>query len=164
MQCNITFYFFESSSLALPKIVMKCVFDFFRKPISPVSKFCVNCLRASTSYTVIIVFWMMLMQLVNATARWWPCACLNCVSGLRRLEETWFFWDFFDLLLNILFRHNSRKLATASLLLHYCIDGCSCLGYWNEFFSSMFKVLGWNFLALQCHRNVCNWNPKLIWP
>ena len=30
----------------------------------------------------------MLMELVNATARWWPCACLKCVSGLRRLEKT----------------------------------------------------------------------------
>ena len=30
----------------------------------------------------------MLMEPVNAPARWWPCACLNCVSGLRRLEKT----------------------------------------------------------------------------
>ena len=30
----------------------------------------------------------MLMKPVNATARWWPSACLNCVSGLRRLEKT----------------------------------------------------------------------------
>ena len=31
---------------------------------------------------------MMLMEVVNALARWWPCACLKCVSGLRRLEKT----------------------------------------------------------------------------
>ena len=30
----------------------------------------------------------MLMELVNALAPWWPCACLKCVSGLRRLEKT----------------------------------------------------------------------------
>ena len=30
----------------------------------------------------------MLMEPVNAPACWWPCACLKCVSGLRRLEET----------------------------------------------------------------------------
>ena len=27
------------------------------------------------------------MEPVNAPARWWPCACLKCVSGLRRLEK-----------------------------------------------------------------------------
>ena len=30
----------------------------------------------------------MLIEPVNAPARWWPCACLKCVSGLRRLEKT----------------------------------------------------------------------------
>ena len=30
----------------------------------------------------------MLMEPVNAPARWWPCACLKCVSGLRTLEKT----------------------------------------------------------------------------
>ena len=30
----------------------------------------------------------MLMEVVNAPARWWPCARLKCVSGLRRLEKT----------------------------------------------------------------------------
>ena len=33
----------------------------------------------------------------------------------------------------IWFRHKWRKLVTASLLLD-CIDGYSCLRYWNEFF------------------------------
>ena len=28
------------------------------------------------------------MEPVNAAARWWPCACLKCVPGLRRLEKT----------------------------------------------------------------------------
>ena len=30
----------------------------------------------------------MLMEPVKAPARWWRCACLKCVSGLRRLEKT----------------------------------------------------------------------------
>ena len=30
----------------------------------------------------------MLVRHVNAHAGWWPCACLKCVSGLRRLEKT----------------------------------------------------------------------------
>ena len=42
----------------------------------------------STSYTVINVFWMMLMEPVNSLACWWPCACLKCVSGLQSLEKT----------------------------------------------------------------------------
>ena len=42
----------------------------------------------STSYTVIIVLWKMLVEPVNAPARCWPWACLNYVSGLRRLEKT----------------------------------------------------------------------------
>ena len=33
----------------------------------------------------------MLMEPVNAPARWWPCACLKCVSGVRRLEKTLYF-------------------------------------------------------------------------
>ena len=30
----------------------------------------------------------MLVESANAPARWWPCACLKYVSGLRRLEKT----------------------------------------------------------------------------
>ena len=30
----------------------------------------------------------MLMEPVNAPALWWPCACLQCVSGLPRPEKT----------------------------------------------------------------------------
>ena len=62
----------------------------------------------------------------------------------------------------IWFRHKWRKLVTASLLLH-CIDGYSCLRYWNEFFSAAFQVLDWSFLVLHFYGNVCNWIPKMIW-
>ena len=42
------------------------------------------------------------MEPVNAPARWWPCACLKCVSGRRRLEKTLNFLRYihvFDLML-----------------------------------------------------------------
>ena len=45
----------------------------------------------STSYTVIVVLSRMLMETVKAHARWWPCACLKCVSGLLRLKKNWNF-------------------------------------------------------------------------
>ena len=32
------------------------------------------------------------------------------------------------------------------------------------FFHLWLRFLGWGFLALQCHGNVCNRIPKLIWP
>ena len=56
-----------------------------------------------------------------------------------------------------------RKLVTASLLFH-CIDWCSCLRYWNEFFSAVFHVLDWSFLVLHLEGNVCIWISKVIWP
>ena len=92
----------------------------------------------STSYTVIIVLWKMLMEPVNAPARWRHCACLKRVSGLRRLEKNRELVEMHTCLwpgAQIWFRHKWRKLVTASLLLH-CIDGYSCLRYWNEFFLS----------------------------
>ena len=49
--------------------------------------------RCSTSYTVIIVLRKMLAETVSAPGRWWPCECLKCVSGLRRLEKHWSFWN-----------------------------------------------------------------------
>ena len=63
----------------------------------------------------------------------------------------------------IWFRHKWRKLVTSSLLLH-CIDGYSCLRYWNEFYSAVFQVLDWSFLVLHFDGNVCKWIPKVIWP
>ena len=63
----------------------------------------------------------------------------------------------------IWFWHKWRKLVTASLLLH-CIDGYSCLRYWNEFFSAVFLVLDWSFLVLLFDGDVSNWIPKVIWP
>ena len=44
----------------------------------------------------------MLMVPFNALARWWPCARLKCIAGLRRLEKPWNFLrciHIFDLVL-----------------------------------------------------------------
>ena len=50
--------------------------------------FVLTVFRCTTSYTKIAVLCKILMEHVNALALWWPCACLKCVSGLRRLEKT----------------------------------------------------------------------------
>ena len=90
---QLYFLSFLSSSLFFLEVVVK-IFDYFWKPNSLFSKFCVNCFWCTTSYTVIIVLWMTLTVPVNAHARWWPCAWLKCVSGPRILEEN---FEFFDL-------------------------------------------------------------------
>ena len=61
----------------------------------------------TTSHAVIFVLWKMLIEPVNAPAHRWPCACLKCVSGLRRLEKT----------LNFL-----RCIHVFDLVLKYCSD------------------------------------------
>ena len=105
------------------------------------------------------------MESVNALARWWPCACLKSVSGLRSLKIL----ELFEMHLcpwpgaQFWFRHKIRKLITASLLLD-CNDGYSCLGYWNGFSSAVFQVLYWCFLVLHFYGKVCNWIPKVNWP
>ena len=79
------------------------------------------------------VLWTMLVEPVNAHARWWPCACRKCVSwkNLEHFEAHTFHWPGAQ----IWFRHKWRKVVRASLLLH-CIDWYSCVRYWNEFFLS----------------------------
>ena len=61
------------------------------------------------------------------------------------------------------FRYNWRKLVTASFLFD-CIDWCSCLRFWDEFFSAVFQVLDWSVLVLHFDGNVCDSIPKVIWP
>ena len=61
----------------------------------------------STSYTVVIVLWKILMEPVNANARWWSCSSLKCGSGLRRLGKT---LDFL------------RRINVNDLVLKYCSD------------------------------------------
>ena len=108
----------------------------------------------------------MLMETVNALAHCWPCACLKCVSGLRRLEKN---LELFEMHTchwpgaQIWLRYKWGKLVTASLLID-CIDWYSCFHYWKEFSASVFQVLDWSFLVLHFDGNVCNWIPKMIRP
>ena len=69
----------------------------------------------------------MLMKPVNALARWWPCACLKCVSGLRRLEKT----------LNYL-----RCIHVSDVVLKYALDIHK--GIWLQLFFYFIVLMGIN--------------------
>ena len=75
-----------SSSLLYLEVVVK-LFDYFRKPKRLFSKFCVNCLLMYYFVCSINSALKDVSGAVNAYARWWPCACLKCGSGLGRLEK-----------------------------------------------------------------------------
>ena len=109
---------------------------------------------------------MMLMKPVDAAARWWPCACLNCVSSLRRLEKTLNFLrciHFFDLVLKYCSDINEGNWL--QLLFYFIVlVGIVTSVIGMSFFSAVFHVLVWNFLVLHFDGNVCNWIPKAIWP
>ena len=82
----------------LAKICLQVVlneFHFSRKLSSPFSKFVLTVFWCSTSYTPIVVPWKTLQEIVKYSAPRWPCTCPNCVSGLRRLDETWTFSEAF---------------------------------------------------------------------
>ena len=88
----LSFCVFQSSP---PDSVLSYLFDYFwsENQLVRFQSFVLNIFWDSTSYTVIIMFWMLLMERINALARWWPCACLKCVSGLQRLDKDWTFGD-----------------------------------------------------------------------
>ena len=165
MQCNFTFYRFVSSSLFFLELVVK-LFDYFWKPNSLFSKFCVNCL---------LMFYFVycnncVLNDVNGTC-WCTCSLVAlrvphmCFWPVKIRKKLYFFEMHICLWpgAQIWFRHKWRKLVTASLLLP-CIDAYGCLPYWNEFFSAVFQVLHWSFLVLHFDGNVCIWIPKVIWP
>ena len=119
----------------------------------------------STSYAVIIVFWLMLIEPIDALGRWWLCACLRCVSGLRRLEWNFIFLrciHVFDLVLKFstdINEGNCLQLLFYFLVLMIIVT--AVIGI--RFFSAVFHVLVWSFL-LHFDGNVCIWIPKVIWP
>ena len=82
----------------LTKICLQVVlnkFHYSRKLSSPFSKFVLTVFWCSTSYTPIVVPWKMLQEIVKKSAPRWPGTCPKCLSGLRRLEETWTFSEAF---------------------------------------------------------------------
>ena len=119
----------------------------------------------TTSYTVIIVLWKMLIEPVNAPARWWPWARLNCISGLRRLEKTLNFLrciHVFDLVLKSGSDINEGNWLQV-LFYFIVLMGIVTAVIGIRFFSAVFHVLDWGFL-LHFDGNLCNWIPKVIWP
>ena len=120
----------------------------------------------STSYTVLVVLWSMLMEPVNAPALWWPCACLKCISGLGGLEKTLNFLrciHVFDLVLK--YGSDISEGNWLQLLFYFIfLIGIVVSVILRSFFSPAFQVLDGCFLVLHFDGNVCKWIPKNIWP
>ena len=165
MHCNLTFYLFVSSSLLYLEVVVN-VFDYFWKPNMLFSKFVLTAFSCTTPYTVLIALWKMFVEPVNAHALWWPCACLECVSGLWSLEKTLNFSrciHIIDLVLNYGSDINERNWI--QLLFYFIVlIGMAVFVIGMSFFSPVFQVLDWSFLVLHFDGNVCNCIPKMIWP
>ena len=119
----------------------------------------------NTSFTVTFVLWKMLMESVNAPARWSPCACLKCVSGLRRLEKTVNFLrciHVFDLVLK--YGSDINEGNWLQLLFYFIVLMGIVASVIGISFLAVFQVFYWSFLVLHFDGNVCNWIPKAIWP
>ena len=89
----------------------------------------------------------MLMEPVKAHARWWPCACPKCVSGLRRLEKTFNFLRCINVL-DLVLKYGSDISEGDWLQLLFYFDVligivASVIGL--IFFAAVFQVLDWNF-------------------
>ena len=122
-------------------------------------------LWCSTSYAVLIVLWKMLMEFVNAPARWWPCARLKCISGRRRLEKALNFLrciHVFELVLKCGSDINEGNWLQL-LFYFFVLLGIVTALIGVSFFSAAFHVLDWSFLLLHFDGNVCKWIPKVIW-
>ena len=120
----------------------------------------------STSYTVIIVLWKMLMEPVDAPTCWWPCTCLKCVSGLGRLEKTLSFLRCIYVIDLVLKYGSDINEGNLTQLLFYFIVlmGIVASVMGMSFFLAVFQVLDRSFLVLHFYGNVCNWFPKVFWP
>ena len=83
------------------------------------------------------------MEPVNAPACWWPCACLKCVSGLRRLEKTLNFLRCIHVIDLVLKYDSDINEENWLQLLFYLIvlmgTVASVIGM--NFFSAVFQVL-----------------------
>ena len=89
----------------------------------------------------------MLKEPVTAPVRWWHCACLTCVSGLRRLEKTLTFLrclHVFDLVLKYGSDINEGNWLQI-LFYFFVIIGIVASVIWMSFFSAVFQVLDRSF-------------------
>ena len=106
-----------------------------------------------------------LVEPANAPAPRWPRGCLNCVSGLRRLEKTLNFLRYI-LVIDLVLKYGSdineenwlQRLPCFIVLIGIVVPGFGLI-----FFSSVFQVLDWNFIILLFDGNVCNCIPNKIW-
>ena len=90
---------------------------------------------------------------VNAYARWWPCACLKCGSGLRSLEKTLDFLrciHVFDWVLK--YGSDINEGNWLQLLFYFLVlvgTVASVIGI--SFFSAVFQVLDGSCFVLHYH-------------
>ena len=85
----------------------------------------------------------MLMEPVNAPARWWLFACLTCVSGLRRLERSLIFLrcnNVIDLVLK--FGSDINKGNWLQLLFYFSVLMCIVASVKGMRFSAVFQDFG----------------------
>ena len=122
------------------------------KQIVRFPSFVLTVFRCSTSYTVIVVLWKILMEPVNALARWWLCACLNCVSGLQRLEKTLKFLRCINVIDLVLKNGSDIKEGNLIQLLFYFIVLMGIVA----------SVIGMNFFScVSCFR--LNYSRIALW-
>ena len=135
--------------LCFLEVVVK-LFDYFWKPNSLFSKFCVNCL---------LIFYFVYCDSCALKDVNGACQCTYSLVALGVPEMC--FWpaktrkklELFEMHTchwpgaQIWLRHKWKKLVTACFLVD-CVDWYSCLRYWNEFFAAVFQVLDWSFLVL----------------
>ena len=165
MQCNFTFYLFVTSSLFFLDVVIK-IFDYFWKSNNLFSKFCVNCLLMFYFVYCTNCALKDVNGTLNEPARWWHCACLKCVSGLRRLEKTLSFLRCINVI-DLVLKYGSdiNEGNWLQLLFYFVVSmGIVASVIGMVFFSAVFQVLDWSFFVLHFYGNVCNWMPKVIWP
>ena len=163
MQYKFIFCLLLSSSLFFLEKVVK-LYDYFWKPNVLFSNFCGNCLL---SFYFLYCNNCVLNDVNGACWCTWSLVALSVPEMCFWPAKTRQNLELFEMHtchwpgVQIWLRHKSRKLLSASLLFHY-FDGCSCRGFWNEYFSAVFQILDWSFL-LQFDGIVCNWIPKVIW-
>ena len=91
----------------------------------------------------------MLREPVNALARVWPCACLKCVSGLRRLERNLSFLrciHVFDLVLKYVSdinEGNRLQLLFHNIVLIGVVDSVSEMSFFQLCFRFSIEVFSY---------------------
>ena len=147
MQRIFTFYLFVSSLLWVSLEVMVKLSDYFWKPNSRFSKFCVNCL---------LRFYIVYCNNCGLNGIKGPCWC-DCPlvtlrvpdmclwpAKTRKTLELFGMHTIHWLGAQIWFGYIWKKLVTAPLSFR-CIDGYSCLRFWNDIFFRCFSDFRLNF-------------------